>query len=211
MKTSVVIADDHLILLQGVKELLQTEADCEVVGEAGNGREVVRLIRRLQPDIAILDIAMPELNGLDAARAAAKCSPRTKIILLTMHKESPYVIEALDVGVQGYVIKTQTAGDLVRAVREVSANRVYLSPGISRIIIDAYRHKNVPASDPLTLREREVLQLIAEGKKTKEVAAHLQITVKTAESHRTRIMAKLEIHNTAGLVRYAIRRGLIDA
>lgn len=211
MTTRVVVADDHLILLQGIKELLQTEADCEVVGEACDGFEAVQLIRRLKPDIAILDIAMPELNGLDAARVAAKDSPHTKVILLTVHKESPYVIEALNAGVHGYVIKTQTADDLIRAIREVSADRIYLSPRISQIVIDAYRHKHIPASDPLTLREREVLQLIAEGYTTKEVAARLGITVKTAESHRTRLMAKLEIHNTAGLVRYAIRRGLIDA
>ncbi|MGH8221677.1 MAG: LuxR C-terminal-related transcriptional regulator, partial [Woeseiaceae bacterium] len=170
----------------------------------------VRLIRQLEPDIAVLDIAMPGLNGLDVARAISKASPHTKTILLTMHKENPYVIEALNAGVHGYVIKTQTAGDLLRAVKEVSADRVYLSPGISKIVIDAYRHKDVPADDPLTLREREVLQLIAEGKKTKQVATRLGISVKTAESHRTRIMSKLEIHNTAGLVRYAIRRGLIN-
>jgi DNA-binding NarL/FixJ family response regulator len=207
----VVIADDHLILLHGLKELLEKEGHCTVVGEAGDGREAVRLIGRLRPDIAILDIAMPGLNGLDAARAAMKDSPRTKVILLTMHDESQYVIEALNAGVHGYLIKTQSAGDLLRAIREVSANRIYLSPRISKIVIDAYRCKNRPDSDPLTLREREVLQLVAEGKTTKEVAERLGIGIKTAESHRTRIMAKLEIRNTAGLVRYAVRRGLIDA
>lgn len=210
--TRIVVVDDHLILLQGVKKLLESEPGYDVVGEASNGRQGVELIRRLKPDIAVLDITMPGLNGLDAARAVAKLSPQTKTILLTMHNENPYVIEAMEAGVHGYVIKSQTAGDLLRAVKEVSANRVYLSPGISQLVVDAYRHKNTAVeTDPLTLREREVLQLIAEGHKTKQVASKLGISVKTAESHRTRIMNKLDIHETAGLVRYAIRRGLISA
>lgn len=209
--TRIVVADDHAIMLQGLKELLGKGGRYLVLGEAGDGREAVQLIRRLQPDIAILDIAMPGLNGLDTARATMKQSPRTKVILLTMHDQSQYVVEALNAGVHGYVIKSQPASDLLRAIREVSAGRVYLSPAISKIVIDAYRCKGDSSSDPLTLREREVLQLVAEGKTTKEVAGRLGIGVKTAESHRTRIMAKLEIRNTAGLVRYAVRRGLIDA
>jgi len=205
----IVIVDDHLILLQGVRKLLEGEGDCEVVGQATDGREGVELVARLKPDIAVLDITMPGLNGLDATRAIAKKSPQTKAILLTMHKENPYVVEALAAGVRGYVIKSQTAGDLLRAVKEVCANRVYLSPGISQIVVDAYRRKD-GAEDPLTLREREVLQLIAEGQKTKQVALRLGISVKTAESHRTRIMSKLDVHDTSALVRYAIRRGLIQ-
>jgi DNA-binding NarL/FixJ family response regulator len=205
----IVIVDDHLILLQGVRKLLEGEGDCEVVGQATDGREGVELVARLKPDIAVLDITMPGLNGLDATRAIAKKSPQTKAILLTMHKENPYVVEALAAGVRGYVIKSQTAGDLLRAVKEVCANRVYLSPGISQIVVDAYRRKD-GAEDPLTLREREVLQLIAEGQRTKQVALRLGISVKTAESHRTRIMSKLDVHDTAALVRYAIRRGLIS-
>jgi DNA-binding NarL/FixJ family response regulator len=205
----IVIVDDHLILLQGVRKLLEGEGDNEVVGQATDGREGVELVARLKPDIAVLDITMPGLNGLDAARAIAKKSPQTKAILLTMHKENPYVVEALAAGVRGYVIKSQTAGDLLRAVKEVCANRVYLSPGISQIVVDAYRRKD-GAEDPLTLREREVLQLIAEGQRTKQVALRLGISVKTAESHRTRIMSKLDVHDTAALVRYAIRRGLIS-
>jgi two-component system, NarL family, response regulator NreC len=205
----IVVVDDHLILLQGVRKLLEGEGEYEVVGQATDGREGVELVTRLKPDIAVLDITMPGLNGLDATRAIAKKSPETKTILLTMHKENPYVVEALNAGVRGYVIKSQTAGDLLRAVKEVCANRVYLSPGISQIVVDAYRRKD-GAEDPLTLREREVLQLIAEGQKTKQVALRLGISVKTAESHRTRIMSKLDVHDTAALVRYAIRRGLIS-
>jgi two-component system, NarL family, response regulator NreC len=209
--TRIVVVDDHLILLQGIRKLIEAEPDCEVVGEAGDGREGIKLIERLQPEVAVLDISMPGLNGLDTARVVARVSPGTRTILLTMHQEDPYVTEALNAGVHGYVIKSQTAGELISAIREVSRNRVYLSPCISQIVLDGYRHKRDPEADPLTLREREVLQLIAEGQKTKQVADRLGISVKTAESHRTRIMNKLDIHDATGLVRYAIRRGLIDA
>jgi len=206
----IVVVDDHLLLIQGIKKLLEGREGLQLVGEAYDGREGVALVRRLKPHIAILDITMPGLNGLDAARMIAKISPHTKTILLTMHKENPYVMEALDAGVHGYVIKSQTAGDLLRAIDEVAANRVYLSPGIAQIVVDAYRHKDGPETDPLTPREREVLQLIAEGQRTKQIAVRLGISVKTAESHRTQIMKKLDLHETAGLVRYAIRCGLIN-
>jgi DNA-binding NarL/FixJ family response regulator len=206
----IVVVDDHLMLIQGIKKLLEGRSGLQVVGEAYDGREGVELVKRLKPDIAIVDITMPGLNGLDATRAIAKHSPRTKTILLTMHKENPYVTEALDAGVHAYVIKSQTAGDLLRAIDEVAANRVYLSPSIASVVVNAYRHKDGVETVPLTLREREVLQLIAEGQKTKQIAARLGISVKTAESHRTRIMKKLDVHDTANLVRYAIRRGLIS-
>jgi DNA-binding NarL/FixJ family response regulator len=205
----IVIVDDHMILLQGIRKLLEAEPGYQVVGEACDGLEAVELIRRLKPDIAIMDITLPGLNGLDAARSIAAASPRTRTILLTMHKESPYVIEALNTGVHGYVIKTEASGDLLRAIREAGRDRMYFSPAISQIVIDAYRNKDSVDADPLTPREREVLQLIAEGQKTKQVAASLGISLKTAESHRTHLMKKLDIHDTAGLVRYAVRRGLI--
>ena len=208
--TRIVVVDDHVMLVQGIKKLLEGREGLIVVGEATDGREGIALVKQLQPDIAILDITMPGLNGIDAARAIAKTAPRTKMILLTMHKENPYVIEALDAGVHGYVVKSQTGADLLRAIEEVLANRVYLSPGIAQLVVDAYRHKTRPETDPLTFREREVLQLIAEGQRTKQIAVLLGISVKTAESHRTRIMAKLDVHETANLVRYAIRRGLVN-
>lgn len=208
MPLTVLLADDHRVMLQGMKSLLQQEG-YDVVAEACDGREAVRLCRTLMPDIAVLDITMPGLNGLDAAQKIRKYSPATKIVILTMHNESPYVIEALRADVNAYVLKTQAAQDLLDAIRAVSANNVYLSPGISQIVVDAYRKRERPEDDPLTLREREVLQLIAEGHRTKQVASLLSIGVKTAESHRGRIMQKLDIHDTAGLVRYAIRRGLI--
>jgi len=151
------------------------------------------------------------LNGVDAAREMLHSEPRMKAILLTMYTEDPYVLEALRAGISGYVLKTQAAVDLVQAIREVTRGSIYLSPGVSRAVVDAYRHKSDLPPDPLSPREREVLQLVAEGKTTKEIAGVLNISVKTAESHRMHIMSKLDIHETAGLVRYAIRRGLIQA
>lgn len=154
---------------------------------------------------------MPLLNGLDAAVQIQRQSPSTRAILLTMYTEDQYVLEAFRGGVRGYVIKTQAAADLVQAIREVQRNALYVSPGISRTLVDAFLAKTELPADPLTPREREVLQLVAEGRTTKEIAVVLGLSVKTAETHRTRIMRKLEIHDTASLVRYAIRRGLVQA
>ena len=204
----ILLADDHLIVRQGLKVLLQREG-FEIVGEAGDGQQAVRIARDRCPDVAVLDFAMPVMNGLDAAREILRSCPRTRVILLTMHTEDRYVHEALRVGVGGYVVKTQAAADLVRAIREVSRDMTYLSPRVSRTVVQAYLAKaEVP--DPLTPREREVLRLVAEGKTTKEIAAMLGISVKTAEAHRMRVMKKLETHNTASTVRYAIRQGLIE-
>lgn len=209
MRLRILLADDHQIVRQGLKALLEREG-FDVAAEASDGLEAVRLARDLQPDVAVLDIAMPLLNGLDAAREVLKGSPRTKAILLTMHAEDHYVLEALRAGVSGYVLKTKAAGDLVRAILEVAGGAIYLSPGVSRAVVQAYRAKTDLPPDPLTPRERQVLQLIAEGKRTKEIAALLGVSVKTAESHRTRLMEKLNIHETASLVRYALQRGLIQ-
>lgn len=207
MPFRILLADDHVIFRQGVKGLLEREK-FEVVAEAGDGHEAVRLAREASPDVAILDLAMPRLNGLDAAQEIAQFSARTRTILLTMYSEDFYIAKALQAGIRGYVLKTQTAADLVHAIREVMRGGIYLSEGVSRTLVQAYVMKNSP-SNLLTPRKRQVLQLIAEGKTTKEVAQLLGISVKTAESHRTRIMGKLDIHDTAGLVRYAIRQGLI--
>ena len=182
-----------------------------VVAEAADGREAVQLATTAHPDVVVLDLAMPGLNGIDAGREISRSTPRVKVVLLTVHREDPYVLEALRGGVSGYVLKTQAADDLIRAIREVMRGAIYLSPGVSRAVVEAYRTKSDLPADPLSPREREVLQLVAEGKTTKEVASLLGISFKTAESHRTRIMAKLDIHETAGLVRYAIRMGLIEA
>lgn len=210
MPVSVLLADDHQIFRQGLRALLERER-FDVVGEAGDGHEAVQLAERLKPDVVVLDFVMPLLNGMDASTQIQRVSPKTRTILLTMYTEDQYVLEALRAGLRGYVIKTQAAADLVRAIREVLQNGVYLSPGISRTLVEAYLSGTAMPADPLTPRERQVLQLVAEGKTTKEVAIVLGLSVKTAETHRTKIMRKLEIHETAGLVRYAIRRGLVQA
>ena len=206
----VLLADDHVIFRQGVRTLLE-RSGFEIVAEAGDGREAVQLAKDVKPDVAILDLAMPQLSGPDAAREIAQVSPQTRAIMLTMYSEESSVAKALDVGITGYVLKIQSSGDLVQAIRDVMAGGIYLSPGISQSIVKAYLARHHMAGSPLTVREQEVLRLVAEGKTTREVAQLLGISTKTAESHRMRIMAKLDIHDTAGLVRYAIRQGLIQA
>ncbi len=173
MPIRVALADDHVLVRQGLKSLLERE-EFKVVAEAADGQEAVSQAASLHPDITIMDISMPMLNGIDAARELGRSCPKTKVILLTQHEEDQYILEALEAGVKGYVLKNQVA------------------------------------SDPLTARERQVLQLIAEGKSTKDIASLLDISVKTAESHRSRLMRKLDIHETASLVRYAVRRGLVQ-
>ena len=208
MSIRILLADDHTIFRQGVRALLEREG-FHVAGEAADGHAVIQMAAQLTPDVAVVDLAMPMLNGLDAAREITRASPRTRTILLTMHTEDPYVARALQAGIRGYVLKSQAAEDLVQAIREVARGAVYLSPGISQTVVEAYLAKRDLPPDPLTSREHQVLQLIAEGKTTKEVAVLLGVSVKTAESHRMRIMTKLDIHETAGLVRYAIRQGLV--
>ena len=181
-----------------------------MVCEAADGQEALRTAEKTLPDVAIVDISMPVLNGTDAARELKKSSPKTKVILLTKHDEDQYVTEALRAGVSGYVLKSQVVDDLVHAIQEVSRGSVYLSPSISRVVVDAYLSTTNAPADALSARERQILQLVGEGKSTKEVAVQLGVSVKTAESHRARLMRKLDIHETASLVRYAIRRGLIQ-
>ncbi len=205
---TILLADDHPMFRQGLKTLLEREG-FEVVAEAADGHKAVRLARQLNPTVAVLDLGMPLLNGIDAARDIHKHAPETEVVLLTMYEEEAYVLEALRAGIRGYVLKAQAAADLVGAIREVLRGAVYLSPGISKTVVDAYMGRSELPPDPLTDRERQVLQLVAEGKTTKGVAEILGLSVKTADSHRTRIMQKLQIHETASLVRYAIRRGFI--
>src|SRR5437660_489839 len=204
-----VIGDDHVLVRQGLRSLLEREK-FQVVAEASDGQDAVRLSETHHPDIAVLDISMPTLNGIVAARELSRCCAKTKAILLTQHEEDQYIYEALEAGVKGYVLKNQVASDLIHAIQQVSRGEFYLSPGISRAVVEAYRSKSDRPVDPLTVRERQVLQLIAEGKSTKDTASLLGISVKTAESHRMRLMQKLDIHETASLVRYAVRRGLVE-
>ncbi|HMI51198.1 MAG TPA: response regulator transcription factor [Candidatus Saccharimonadales bacterium] len=209
MPIRIVLADDHALVRQGLKSLLEREGFL-VVGEASDGQEVLHHVRSLEPDIVVMDITMPIFNGLNAARELTQSFPQIKTILLTQHDEDQYVSDALEAGVQGYVLKSQVASDLLQAIQQVSRGQVYLSPGVSRAVMDAYRNKSKKSGDRLTLRERQVLQLIAEGKSTKDIASLLGIGVKTAESHRTRLMQKLDIHETASLVLYAVRHGIVQ-
>jgi two-component system, NarL family, response regulator NreC len=209
MSLRILLADDHRIVREGIRALLEREGFV-VVGEGTNGQEAVQLAQALGPDVAVLDLMMPVLNGLDAAREIVKCRQTTRVILLTMHTEEHQIVAALRAGVRGYLLKSQAAEDLVLAIHEVFRGEVYLSPKVSRVFIEGYLTRNEPPSDPLAPRERQVLQLVAEGRTSKEVAELLGLRVKTAESYRTRIMEKLDIHDTAGLVRYAIRHGLIQ-
>lgn len=210
MALRILLADDHVIVRQGLRALLE-RAKFEVVAEADDGQQAIRLAEQLHPDIAVLDVAMPLLNGIDAARGIKKTSERIKIILLTMYTQKKFVLEALRAGVQGYVIKSKAADDLLQAISTVYKGNPYFSPDIAKVMVETYLAADNGKEPCLGDRERQVLQLVAEGKTTKEIAALLGISAKTAESHRSHLMEKLDIHDTAGLVRYAIREGLITA
>jgi two-component system response regulator NreC len=209
MPTQILLADDHRLVRECLKLLLE-QAGFKVAAEVENGYEAVKLAEELRPDVAVLDMAMPILNGLDAAREIQKVSPTTKTILVTMYGEKASILQGVRAGVKGIVLKNYAAEELLRAIREALCGRTYMSPEVSHVLLEAYQGKTELRPDPLSGRERQVLQLIAEGKTTKEVAALFQRSIKTIETHRTRIMTKLDIHDTAGLVRYAIRSGLIQ-
>jgi two-component system response regulator NreC len=209
MAIRLILADDHGIVRQGLRLVLEKE-HFEVLGEASDGLEAIRLIQELHPEIAVLDIDMPGLDGLAVLRESARTSPKTRVIILTRHMEEPYAVEALRIGARGYVIKTQASTDLVAAIRHVDRGEVYLSPKISKAVVRAYLNNAEGPNAQLSVRERQVLQLVGEGHSTKKIASLLGISVKTADTHRTKVMEKLDIHQTAGLVRYAIRNGLIE-
>ena len=209
MPIRVLLADDHEMVRQGLKALLEREG-FSVVAEVSDGRQAARLIEELNPDIAVLDLAMPLMNGVSVAKALQHSGSHAKVIALTVHKEAPYVLEALRAGIKGYVLKSCAVEVLVLAIREVLRGATYLSSDISNVVIEAYLQRVELWTESLSLRELQILQLVAEGKSTKEVACLLDISVKTAESHRTRVMEKLEVHEVSGLVRYAVRRGLIE-
>ncbi|HEX9183972.1 MAG TPA: response regulator transcription factor [Burkholderiales bacterium] len=203
------LADDHQIVREGLRGLLE-KAGHEVVGEAADGHEACKLARTLNVDIAVLDLSMPLLNGIDAAREIRSLSPAVKTIMLSMYPDKRYVLQALKVGAKGYVLKSQAATDLLRAIRVVASGEVYLSPEVAASVVDAFVNKTDVAADPLTPRERQVMQLVAEGSSTKAVAKILNISFRTAESHRSHIMKKLGIHDVVALTRHAIQAGLVQ-
>jgi len=209
-KIRVLLADDHALVRQGFRLILSAQPDIEIVGEAGNGRQTVELAERLRPDVVVMDVAMPEMNGIEATRRLAALAPRTRVLALSMYKDSVYVREILRAGARGYLLKDAIDRDLLAAVRAVAAGEGYLSPAVSEAVLSDYRRHVSDPLDLLTGREREVLQMIAEGKTNKEIAAALNLSVYTVDAHRGRIMEKLNLHSVGELVRFAVRAGLID-
>jgi two-component system response regulator NreC len=212
MSTRVLLADDHKITRQGLRSLLEKQPDIEVVAEAENGREAVRLAAEVAPDIIIMDLTMPDLNGVEATKKILSQSPDIKIIALSMHSDALFVTEMLKSGAAGYLLKDCAFDELARAIKTVMENKSYLSPSISGVVVEDYIHRlsttDFKSADILSDREREVLQLMSEGKSTKQIAVKLHISVKTVETHRRQIMRKLDIHTVAELTKYAIRKGL---
>lgn len=210
----VVLADDHGLVRAGVRALLERLPDIEVVGDASDGREALRLLKTVQPDVALFDIGMAGMNGLEAATRSAKESPRVRILILSMHASEEYVLRALRAGAAGYLLKDSATAELELAIKAVARGETYLSPAVSKhVVADYVRRVGDEGAAPyetLTRRQREILQLVAEGHSTKEIAKTLDIGIKTVETHRAEIMERLDIHDIAGLVRYAIRTGLIS-
>ena len=210
--TRLLVADDHALVRAGIRAFLERIPNIEVVAEASDGREVVELVAKQQPDIVLMDIAMPGLNGLEAIRQIVKTWPRVRVIILSMHASEEYVWQALRAGARGYLLKGASLAELELALSSVVRGEIYLSPPLSQPAITEYVQrtgKDRAREEKLTARQREILSLIAEGKSTKQVALQLNISVKTVESHRTQIMQRLNIHDVAGLVRYAIKTGLV--
>ena len=211
--TEIVLADDHKVVRQGLRALLEAEPDFRVVGETGDGLEAVQLVERLKPDVLVLDLMMPGLSGLEVTRQVTKRLPQTRVVILSMHADQAYVLEALKNGASGYVLKESSTADLVQAVREVLAGRRYLSPPLSEHAIEAYvgmaKETTLDRYKTLTTREREVLHLAAEGHTNAEIADRLSISSRTAETHRANMMRKLDLRSQTDLIRYALRRGII--
>ena len=210
----ILLADDHALVRAGIRSLLEKIPGIDVVDEASNGRDAIELIRTKLPDLVLMDVAMKELGGLEALPRISKNFPNVKVIILSAHANEEYVIRALRNGAAGYMLKDAATIELELAIASVAQGKTYLSPSISRPVIDSYLERVGNLSSPieqLTARQREILQLIAEGKNTKEIASTLDISVKTVEAHRLQLMARLDIHDVPGLVRYAIRSGLVSA
>ncbi|HZP60153.1 MAG TPA: response regulator transcription factor [Opitutaceae bacterium] len=216
-KITILLADDHTVVRQGLRSLLQAEPDIEVVGEAENGRQALQMAKQFHPNVAVIDIAMPQLNGLEATRQITRECPETKVLILSSYGDDEYVHSLTEAGAIGYLIKQTAANDLIKAIREAVKGNSFFSPAISKRMLDYYRQaylKGKPLrkhAEQLTSRELEVLQLVAEGKANKQIAADLAISIKTVEKHRQQVMNKLNIHEVAGLTRYALAKGIIES
>lgn len=211
----IVLADDHVVMRNGLKLLLERQPNFEVAGEAANGREAVEICEELKPDVLVVDIAMPNLNGIEAARQIAAKLPQTAIVILSMHSDESYVLRALKAGARAYLLKDSAEADLINAIRAVSEGKAFFSPAISKMLVDDYvrrlEQRGVDDSyELLTTREREILQLLAEGKSNKEVAAMLNLSLYTVETHRGNILQKLNLHSVPELILYAVRKGVIS-
>jgi len=214
-KLRILLADDHIVMRTGLRALLERQTDLEVVGESENGRETVELAASLRPDVVVMDVGMPLLNGIDATKTIVSQNPATAVVILSMHVDESYVMRALSAGARGYLLKDSGAADLIGAIHAVSQSKSFLSPKVSRILAEDYvrvlkQRGAVDTYDLLTGRERESLQLLAEGKANKEVATDLNISTYTVETHRSHILQKLNLHNSAELVLYAVRKGIIS-
>jgi DNA-binding NarL/FixJ family response regulator len=216
-KIRVLLADDHTVVRQGLRAILAAEEDIEIVGEAENGRQTIQLAKKLLPDVAIIDIAMPVLNGLEATRQITRSVPSTKVLILSSYSDDEYVQQLTEAGAAGYLVKQTAANELLKAIREAQRGNAYFSPAIAKRLRDQCREALVTGqpgtrrADYLTTREAEVLQLIAEGRANKQIAAELCISIKTVEKHRQQVMNKLNIHDVAGLTRHAIAKGIIES
>jgi len=210
----ILIADDHEIVRHGIRTLIAEHPGWEVCGEAVDGRDAVEKARALCPDLALLDVGMPNLNGLDAARQILAFAPRTRVLILTMHESEQVVREVLEVGARGFLLKSDAARDLVSAVEALQRRTTFFTSSVAEMVLNGYLNRGIderkPLKDRLTPREREVVQLLAEGKSSKEVAVALDLSVKTAETHRTNLMRKLDLHSVADLVRYAVRNNIVQ-
>jgi DNA-binding NarL/FixJ family response regulator len=209
-KIRILLADDHAVVRQGFGRILAAQSDMEIVGEAGNGREAVEMAEKLKPEVVVMDVSMPELNGIEATRRLVKSLPYTRVLALSMHKDSVYVREILRAGARGYLLKDSSDQDLIAAVRSLAKCEGYISPAVSGAVLADYRQHVTDPIDLLTSREREVLQMIAEGQTNKDIAGKLNLSVYTVDAHRGRIMEKLNLHSAGEMVRFAMRNGLID-
>jgi DNA-binding NarL/FixJ family response regulator len=215
-KISVLLAEDHVVVRQGLRSLLTAEPDIDVVGEAGNGRQAVQMAHQLRPDVIVMDISMPILNGLEATSQIVGDGLPSKVLILSSHADDEYVQKLTEAGASGYLVKYSAAGDMIKAVREISKGNAYFSPSILKRLIELYRESNVQDrhilrdNEHLTSREHAVLQMVAEGYGNKQMAAALSLSIKTVEKHRQQLMDKLDIHEVAGLTRYAIAHGIVE-